>query len=143
MVDISNKDEVFREATVIGRIKLKPETIKLISDGKVEKGDPLAVAEIAAILSAKNTPQIIPFCHPIPISNVQTEAKIHDNYIEVEISVRSSAKTGVEMEALVATATYLLTIWDMVKKVEKDEDGQFPETSIENIKVKEKKKAKT
>jgi cyclic pyranopterin phosphate synthase len=143
MVDISNKDEVFREATVIGRIKLRPETIKLISDGKVEKGDPLAVAEIAAIMSAKNTPQIIPFCHPIPVSNVQTEAKIHENYIEAEISVRSSAKTGVEMEALVAVSTYLLTIWDMVKKVEKDADGQFPETSIETIRVKEKKKAKT
>ena len=143
MVDISHKKEVLREAIAYGKIRLRPDTIKLINEGKVEKGDPLAVAEVAAILSTKNTPQIIPFCHPIPITNVQTKAGINEDSIEVEISVRSTAKTGVEMEALVAVSTYLLTIWDMVKRVEKDADGQYPETFIENIRVKEKRKAKT
>ena len=143
MVDITNKNEVFREAIAVGEIKLKPETIKLIIEGKVEKGDPLAVAEVAAILASKNTHQIIPFCHPIPITNVQTNAKLHEDSIEVEIRVRSSAKTGVEMEALVATSTYLLTILDMVKKFEKDANGQYPETSIEKIRVRKKLKGES
>ena len=143
MIDISEKDTIIRIAVASGKIKFKKETVERIKAMKVEKGDALTIAKVSAINAVKKVPDLIPFCHPIPISNVQTEAKIHENYIEVEISVRGSAKTGVEMEALVAVSTYLLTIWDMVKKVEKDADGQFPETSIENIRVKEKKKAKT
>ncbi len=142
MVDITDKDEVFREAIAAGEIKLKPETIRLIIEGKVDKGDPLAVAEVAAILAGKNTHQIIPFCHPIPITNIQTKAELHEDSIEVQVSIRSSARTGVEMEALVATSTYLLTIWDMVKKFEKDENGQYPETSIVKIKVRKKIRGK-
>ncbi len=140
MADITNKKEIFREAVVFGEIKLKPETIKLVKEGKVEKGDPLAVAEVAAILAGKSTHQIIPFCHPIPITSIQTKVEFQQDSIEVEVCVRSSAKTGVEMEALVATSTYLLTIWDMVKKYEKDEKGQYPNTSIEKIIVREKTK---
>jgi cyclic pyranopterin phosphate synthase len=141
MVDITKKEEVFREATAIGKVRLKPETIKRISNKKVEKGDPLAVAEIAAIQAGKNAPQIIPFCHQIPITNIQTKTCVKDDSIEVQVRVRSKAKTGVEMEALVAVSIFLLTIWDMVKKYEKDDKGQYPQTYIESIRVKEKIKA--
>ncbi len=140
MVDITMKDDSFREATAVGEIKLKPETIQLIINKKVEKGDPLAVAEVAAILAGKNTQQIIPFCHQIPITNIQTKTDLNEKSIKVEVRVRSTARTGVEMEALVATSIYLLTIWDMVKKFEKNEEGQYPQTSIKYIRVKEKVK---
>jgi cyclic pyranopterin phosphate synthase len=138
MVDITHKNDVYREAIAQARIRLKKETIDLIKHGKIEKGDPILVAEVAAILAAKNTSQIIPLCHPIPITGVETKHKIHDEYLEVEIKVKTTAKTGVEMEALSAVTAYMLTVWDMVKKYEKDEFGQYPETRIEFIKIKEK-----
>jgi len=140
MVDITGKKEVFREAIANGRIKLTPGTIRLIKEGKVEKGNPLAAAEIAAVLAAKNTSQLIPFCHSIPLTSVQTKAKINDAGIEVEALVRTKASTGVEMEALSAATAYLLTVWDVVKKYEKDTQGQYPETAIEYVKVKKKVK---
>ena len=141
MVDITEKREVYREAVASGRIRLKPQTAKLIAEGKVEKGDPLAAAEIAAILAAKNTSEIIPFCHPIPITNIDVRGRLDGSTVKVEAHVKTTARTGVEMEALVAAATYLLTVWDMVKKYEKDKFGQYPETSIEEICVKSKVKA--
>lgn len=141
MVDITEKKEVFREASAIGKIILKPQTISFIKNGKIVKGDPLITAEIAAIMAAKNTSQIIPLCHPIPITNVSLNSKINFNSIEVEAKVKTTAKTGVEMEALTAVAVYLLTIWDMVKQYEKDEGGQYPTTLIDSIRVKEKLKS--
>jgi len=140
MVDITGKKQVLREAVAIGRINLKPSTITLIKSGKIEKGNPLAAAEIAAILAAKNTSQLIPFCHSIPLTSIQTKARIKDAGIEVEASVRTKARTGVEMEALSAATAYLLTVWDVVKKYEKDAQGQYPETAIEYVKVKKKMK---
>lgn len=136
MVDITPKAEVYREATARGWIKLRPETIKLIKEGCVEKGDPIYTAKIAGILAAKNTPMLIPLCHPIPITNVNVSVKIiDDDIIEVEATVKARAQTGVEMEALVAASTALLTIWDMVKAYEKDSEGQYPHTCIQNIHV--------
>ena len=93
MVDITEKEEVFREAAAIGRIRLKPETIKRIIDRKLEKGDPLAAAEIAAIQAGKNTPQIIPFCHQIPITNIQTKTDLK-NKSESIFSIISSISTS-------------------------------------------------
>jgi cyclic pyranopterin phosphate synthase len=144
MVDISEKPEVFREATATGKIKLKPETIRLIREGKIAKGDPFYTAKIAGILAAKKTSTLIPLCHPLPLTNVEIETEIvGETRVEVTATVRTKAQTGVEMEALVATAASLLTIWDMVKQYEKDEEGQYPTTTIENIcvikKVKESK----
>jgi cyclic pyranopterin phosphate synthase len=141
MVDISAKDTVTREAVAVGRLKLRSETAKKLKEGKIEKGDPIAVAEVAATLAAKNTSQLIPLCHNIPISRVETSASVGENYIDVEVRVKATARTGVEMEALVAASLYLLNVWDMVKKIEKDEYGQYPETWIEYIRVKEKLKA--
>ena len=130
MVDITGKKQVLREAVAAGRIRLKPSTITLIKEGKIEKGNPLAAAEIAAVLAAKNTSQLIPFCHSIPLTSVQTKAKINDDGIQVEALVRTKASTGVEMEALSAATAYLLTVWDIVKKYEKDAQGQYPETCL-------------
>ncbi|MEM0008064.1 MAG: cyclic pyranopterin monophosphate synthase MoaC [Candidatus Bathyarchaeia archaeon] len=139
MVDITGKPKVYREATATGRIRLKPETIKLIKNGKVEKGDPIYTAKIAGTLAAKETSILIPFCHPLPLTNVKVDIKILDeSVVEVSSTVKTEAQTGVEMEALVATAISLLTIWDMVKQYEKDERGQYPSTVIEEIRVVEK-----
>ena len=136
MVDISEKPEVFREATAIGTIKLKPKTISLIKKGKIAKGEPLYTAKIAGILAAKKTSALIPLCHPLPLTNIEIEINILDkSTVQVTSTVKTKAQTGVEMEALVATAVSLLTIWDMVKQYEKDAEGQYPFTAIENIHV--------
>jgi len=141
MVDVTDKPEVYREATAKGRIKLRSETVRLIKDGLVEKGDPIYVAKIAGILAAKNTPMLIPLCHPISITNVNVDVRVIDeNTLEVEATVKSRAQTGVEMEALVAASVALLTIWDMVKKYEKDSEGQYPYTLIQGIHVVKKEK---
>jgi len=136
MVDITGKLESYREATAKGRIKLRAETVKRIEEGRIEKGDPVYAARIAGILAAKNTSNIIPLCHPIPITNVKVDIRISaSDIVEVESTVKTKAQTGVEMEALVATAVALLTIWDMTKQYEKDSEGQYPHTLIRDIQV--------
>jgi len=136
MVDITSKAKTFREATAKGRIRLRAETVKRIIEGKVEKGDPISTAKIAGILAAKNTSNIIPLCHPIPLTNIRVDVRISDsNAVEVESTVKTRAQTGVEMEALVATAVALLTIWDMTKQYEKDSEGQYPYTIVSDIHV--------
>jgi cyclic pyranopterin phosphate synthase len=140
MIDISSKKTVTREAFAIGEIKLKPTTIKRLKSGKIEKGDPIAAAEVAAIMAAKSTPRILPFCHAIPITTVRTEHEISKDTVSVESYVRGEAKTGVEMEALAAASAFLLTIWDMTKQYEKDALGQYPSTVITSLRVKKKVK---
>jgi cyclic pyranopterin phosphate synthase len=143
MVDVTAKPEVYREAKAKGTIKLKSETIRLIREGKVEKGDPFHVAKVAGILAAKNTSSLIPLCHPLPLTGVEVKLQIvDDSKVEVETTVKTRAQTGVEMEALVAAATALLTVWDMTKQYEKDADGQYPSTSIQNLHVVRKVKEK-
>jgi len=138
MVDVSAKPEVYREARAKGLIKLKSETLKLIQKGKVEKGDVFSVAKVAGILAAKNTCNLIPLCHPLPLTNVKLDLRIADEGVEVESTVKTKAQTGVEMEALVAVSVALLTVWDMTKQYEKDRFGQYPSTVIENIHVRSK-----
>lgn len=136
MVDITAKPEVYREATAKGKIKLKPETINLIREGKIEKGNPLEIAKIAGVLAAKNTSSLIPLCHPLPLTNVDVKINIVDeSTAEVNATVKTRAQTGVEMEALVAVSVALLTIWDMTKQYEKDKAGQYPSTAIQDIHV--------
>jgi cyclic pyranopterin phosphate synthase len=136
MVDVTPKPEVYREATAKGRIQLKPETVRLIKEGKIEKGDPLSVAKVAGILAAKNTSMLVPLCHPLPLTNINIELKvIKSSAVEAEATVKTKAQTGVEMEALVATSVALLTIWDMTKQYEKDAKGQYPSTAIQDIHV--------
>ncbi|HIQ23947.1 MAG TPA: cyclic pyranopterin monophosphate synthase MoaC [Pyrodictium delaneyi] len=141
MVDISQKPTIYREATAYGRIKLRKSTIEAIKKGLVEKGDPLFVAAIAGIQAVKMTPQLLPMCHPIEITNADVKCFIEDDsHIGCRAKVRAIARTGVEMEALTAVSIALLNIWDMVKKIEKDEHGLYPETAIEKIIVEEKVK---
>jgi cyclic pyranopterin phosphate synthase len=143
MIDITAKPEVHREATARGRIKLRPETIQRIKQGKIEKGDPFIIAKTAGILAAKNTCSLIPLCHPLPLTNVNIDLRVSDDRsVEAEATVKTKAQTGVEMEALAAVSVALLTVWDMTKQYEKDAKGQYPGTAIENIHVVRKIKEK-
>lgn len=140
MVDVGSKEDQVRNAKAIGRITLKPETIQRIKSNSIEKGDVTSCAQIAGILSAKKTYEIIPLCHPIPITNVAIKLEIEGSDVVVTSEVSAVAKTGVEMEALTATTSALLTVWDMTKKYEKDEKGQYPSTMIAEIRVLRKTK---
>jgi cyclic pyranopterin monophosphate synthase len=143
MVDVSAKPEIYREAKAKGAIKLKSETLRLIREGKIEKGDPFEIAKVAGVLAAKNTSSMIPLCHPLPLTSVTVELHVVDDaLVEAEAIVKTRAQTGVEMEALTAAAMALLTVWDMTKKYEKDADGQYPSTSIRNLHVVRKIKEK-
>ena len=140
MVDITSKSDVVRIACAKGRIKLRPETIERIKNNDVEKGDVIDVTKVVVLSAVKKTSEMLPFCHPIQITHIDTSINLNEEYIEVEVCVKAYAKTGVEMEALMGVSMALLNIWDMVKKYEKDPEGQYPHTSIEYIKVIEKKK---
>jgi len=143
MVDVTAKPEVYREAKAKGTIKLKSETLKLIKDKKIEKGDTFEIAKVAGVLAAKNTSSIIPLCHPLPLTSVTVELQIVDNsMVEAEATVKTRAQTGVEIEALAAAATALLTVWDITKQYEKDANGQYPGTNIQNLHVVHKVKEK-
>ncbi|ACP35475.1 molybdenum cofactor biosynthesis protein C [Sulfolobus islandicus Y.G.57.14] len=142
MVDISPKETILRVAEAEGFIKLKNDTIRRIMENEVEKGNVIAVAKTAGIMAAKKTSELLPLCHLIPLENVDIDIKIENNGIRVRSKVKAHYKTGVEMEALVATSISLLTIWDMVKKYEKDENGKYPYTIIKDIKVIDKIKEK-
>jgi len=140
MVDISEKKDVVREAVAAGKIFLRPETLFAIHEGSVVKGNVLATARVAGTLAVKNTPAIIPLCHSIPISAIVIDFEEGDGFIEAIVRVKTTGRTGVEMEAITGVSVALLTVWDMVKSAEKDADGQYPVTSITDIRVVEKKK---
>jgi len=141
MVDISGKNAVVREAVAVGKIFLRPETLKAIREGTVVKGNVLATARVAATLAVKDTPRLIPMCHSIPIGAITIDFSDGDGYIESTVRVKSTGQTGVEMEALTGVSVALLTVWDMVKSAEKDKNGQYPVTRIEDIRVVEKRKS--
>jgi len=140
MADISGKEIVHRSAEAVGRILLKRETIEAIREGRIEKGDPLAVAEVACVLAVKKTPDLLPMCHPIPITSVNATFTVDDEHVEARCGVEADYRTGVEMEALTGVAVALLNIWDMVKYLEKDENGQYPTAMITDIRVVRKAK---
>lgn len=140
MVDISDKEISLRIAKTSGEIKLKKDTIKMIKEGKIKKGDVITTAETAAIQAVKNTPNLIPLCHPIPINSIDVSFDIGEDIISCKVEVKANYKTGVEMESLVGVSVALLTIWDMVKYLEKDDNGQYPTTHITNIEVTSKQK---
>jgi len=141
MVDVTGKPEVVREASAIGQIRLRKETVKLISEGRVKKGDLFQVAKVAGVLAAKHTSSIVPLCHPLPLTSVKVELRIVDETtVEAESTVKTKAQTGVEMEAITAVTAALLTVWDMTKEYEKDAAGQYPYTEIRSIRVTNKTK---
>lgn len=140
MVEVGDKPIVKRIAEAKGKIYLKEETINLIKKEEIKKGDVLTTAQIAAISAVKSTHHIIPLCHSLKITGVDVNFNINSEYIEAKVSVRCTGKTGVEMEALTGVSVALLTIWDMVKSLEKDGQGQYPSTYISEIKVIKKEK---
>ena len=134
MVDVGAKDHTQREATATGAVRMKPETLKLITEGKMPKGDVLAVARIAGIMAAKKTPELIPLCHPIALSSVHVDLEPDESGSKVNITATASTvgPTGVEMEALTAVSTAALALYDMCKAVDK-------EMEITSIVLQEKK----
>jgi len=119
MVDVSEKPVQRREATACGFVRMSAETVRLVRENGIKKGDVLAVARIAAIQGAKRTQELIPLCHQIPLSHVGLDFEIQDDGISITCSVRTSAQTGVEMEALTGVSVAALTIYDMCKAVDK------------------------
>jgi len=139
-IDISNKPDSIRQATATGKIKLEKKTINLILEKKIKKGDVFSSARLSAIQAVKQTPTNLFHCHPIPIYGVDFDWNVSKTEIQVTVSVKSTGKTGCEMEALSGVSTSLLMIWDMVKSYEKNETGNYPTTIISNIKVESKTK---
>ena len=140
MIDITEKPVVRRMAQASGRIILSSKSIEEIRAGRVKKGDPLQAAEIAAINATKQTHLLIPHCHQIPLDSVSVQFKVNDDSVEASCTVKAQARTGVEMEAVIGVSMALNTLWDMVKYIEKDSQGQYPYTSITDIRVLTKKK---
>ena len=140
MVDVSPKPVIRREAVAEGFIKLNRQTIAAIRSGSLEKGDAAEIAKLGGIAAAKRTPELLLLCHPIPIESMDVEVDVLEDGVKVTSYVTATAKTGVEMEALTAVAVALLNIWDVTKKLEKDSQGQYPSTALENIHVVKKVK---
>ena len=138
MVDVSGKPDTQRQAVAKGVVRMQAATLDRIKKGQMAKGDVLAVAQLAGIMAAKQTPHLIPLCHPILIADVKVEFKLDEKNSAVEITatVKSTGKTGVEMEALTATAVAALTIYDMCKAVDRS-------MKIENIRLVKKSGGKS
>lgn len=133
MVDVGGKEVVHREAVASGCIYLEPETIALIRDNQIKKGDVLAAARLAGIMGAKKTFELIPLCHNIPISSIEVWFDIQEERIHIRSKAVCEAKTGIEMEALTAVSIAALTVYDMCKAVDKG-------MRISEIKLEEKRK---
>jgi cyclic pyranopterin phosphate synthase len=140
MVDVTEKPVVRRQAEAGGKIHLALGTVRRIAGGEIKKGDPFLVAEVAAMNAAKQTHLLIPHCHQIPLDTVKVVFELIDDGVEARCLVRAQARTGVEMEALVGVSIALNTLWDMVKYLEKDAQGQYPGTLMTDIRVIRKEK---
>ena len=140
MVEVGAKPDQKRRAVASGQIFLDENTVKMIQDEEIKKGNVLTTAQIAAIQAVKNTSSIIPLCHPLNLTGIEVDFDVESTVITCTCAVNTLGKTGVEMEAITGVSVGLLTIWDMVKAVEKDEDGQYPDTKISEIKVLKKEK---
>lgn len=133
MVDVGGKPDTERMATARGEVKMKAQTLELIRSGAMKKGDVLTVAQVAGIMAAKRTWELIPLCHPLPLSQIEVELALDDALpgVKIAASARSTGKTGVEMEALTAVSVAALTVYDMAKAAEKT-------MRIQNIRLVEK-----
>src|SRR3981189_2234298 len=135
-VDVSAKPLSARTAIATGKIRLQPETVDLISENRIAKGDVFATARIAGIQAAKQTPQLIPLCHTLPLSDVKIDIVTSNDGAEVKCTARTVAQTGVEMEALTGVAVALLTVYDMCKAVDKEmriSDVRLMEKTKQNL----------
>ena len=141
IVDVGSKPIVEREATATGLIRLSVESVDLVSNGNSPKGDVREASTISAIQAVKETSRTLPHCHPIPIEGCNVDWKIEGRNLRCTVTVRTHWTTGVEMEALCGVSAGLLCAWDMLKPIEKDENGQYPDVLIEDIRVLRKKKS--
>ena len=135
IVNISDKKIVKRVATATGQLKLSPHSIDAINANQVKKGNVIEASTIAAIQAVKETPRIIPHCHPIPLEGCDVEWEISDNTLHCTVTVTANYKTGIEMEAITGVCAGLLCALDMVKSYEKDNDGQYPDSEISPVKI--------
>ncbi|WP_170455394.1 cyclic pyranopterin monophosphate synthase MoaC [Ruegeria arenilitoris] len=121
MVDVSDKDTTNRVAVATGYVKMAQQTFEIISEGRAKKGDVLGVARLAGIMGAKKTPDLIPLCHPLPVTKVSVDLTLDPDLpgVQIEATVKTTGQTGVEMEALTAVSTAALTVYDMAKAVDK------------------------
>ena len=121
MVDVSGKAVTARVAVAVGSVRMRPETLALISEGRAKKGDVLGVARLAGIMAAKRTADLIPLCHPLPLTRVTVDLTIDPSLpgVRIEATVKTTGQTGVEMEALTAVSVAALTVYDMLKAAEK------------------------
>lgn len=142
MVHVGDKDVVARSAVARGALRLRASTVRAVREGRVAKGDVVATATVAGIQAVKRTPETLPLCHPIPITGVDVSVEIRSPGVVVTCEVAAEWKTGVEMEALCGVTAALLAVWDMVKPLEKDAKGQYPNTRLEDVRVVEKRKGK-
>jgi cyclic pyranopterin phosphate synthase len=136
MVDVAEKDVTVRRAVAAGTVKTTAEVVALLQRDALPKGDALAVARLAGIMGAKRTPDLVPLCHPIALHGVQIDLAVRDEAIDIEATVRTADRTGVEMEALTAVATAGLALIDMIKAVD-------PAASIHDVRVLRKEGGKT
>lgn len=119
MVDVTSKQPTAREARARAFVRMSTDVLDAVREGGLEKGDALGVARLAGVMAAKRTPELIPLCHPIPLTGIDVEAQVAEGGVEITAAVKTTAPTGVEMEALVAASTAALTIYDMVKSVDR------------------------
>ena len=141
IVEIGNKPNVERRATATGLLKLSSQSVYAIKNNLVAKGDVLQASTIAAIQAVKETPRIIPHCHPIPLEGCNVDWSWEGLHLRCTVTVSAHYKTGIEMEALTGVSAGLLCALDMVKSLEKDSNGQYPNTDISQIQVIEKFKS--
>ena len=141
--DVGGKPRVHRRAVAIGELRLRPATRRAIRGGRVDKGDPIAAGELAGLLAMKRTPELIPHCHAVPLTHSGVEIAVSSRGVRVRAEAESVDRTGVEMEALVGASLALLTVWDMVKYLEKDARGLYPATSLGPIRVAVKRKSRS
>lgn len=120
MVDVSGKAVTYRTARAAGRVWMNPETLAKVRAGQMAKGDVLAVAQVAGIMAAKRTWELIPMCHPLPLTSIDISFAFQDNALDIQAQVKCSGETGVEMEALTAVSAAALTVYDMCKAVQRD-----------------------
>ncbi|HZY71165.1 MAG TPA: cyclic pyranopterin monophosphate synthase MoaC [Thermoplasmata archaeon] len=137
---ISEKPVVRRRAVARGELALAPATVRAIRTRRVEKGDPVASAELAGLLAMKRTAELIPHCHIVPLTGSRVEVQLGTASARVEAEAEAVGRTGVEMEALVGATLALLTVWDMVKYLEKDAAGRYPRVHMDHVRVAVKEK---
>jgi len=139
-VDVGGKPEIARRAVVVGELALGATTRRAVRRGSVAKGDPIGTGEVAGLLAMKRTSELIPHCHPVRITSATVDLDVSPRGVRVRAEASAVDRTGVEMEALVGATVALLTVWDMVKYLEKDARGLYPRTRLGPVRVVAKEK---